>query len=352
MRPEQWAAFKKAAKRERDAGTPVAAIVDSPWIPGYLGIGHLEYYFDADVWLDANLRVMREFPEVTFLPSWWVEFGMAIEPSAFGDRVRFWPDRTPDQIASLRSASDVDRLAPVDARTDGLMPAALQRYRSCKGRIFDAGYTIPMVAARGPLCIASFLRGVSDFMMDIVDEPDAVHKLLDLTTRCVIDWLSAQAEAIGDSVEGILVLDDIVGFLSLKAYREFAHPYLKRICDAFPAGWVKVYHNDANVNPFLADLPDTGFGVLNFTHNVSMRAAREACGGRMCLMGNVPPLDIGVRGTPEQVKQAALSVLGEDGDAAVILSMGGGVSPGTPAASIRALCEAAREWPRKQSGLP
>lgn len=348
MRPEQWAAFKKAAKRERDAGTPVAAIVDSPWIPGYLGIGHLEYYFDADIWLDANLRVMREFPEVIFLPSWWVEFGMAIEPSAFGDRVRFWPDRTPDQIASLRSASDVDRLAPVDARTDGLMPAALQRYRSCKGCIFDAGYTIPMVAARGPLCIASFLRGVSDFMMDIVDEPDAVHKLLDLTTRCVIDWLSAQAEAIGDSVEGILVLDDIVGFLSLNAYREFAHPYLKRICDAFPAGWVKVYHNDANVRPFLSELPAAGFDVLNWSHKISAKEAHEKTGGRMCLMGNVAPLEIGVRGTPEMVLEAASQVL-DSGASSLILSVGGGVSPGMPAENLRALARTAAGRPASQT---
>lgn len=340
MRPEQWAAFKKAAKREREAGTPVAAIVDSPWIPGYLGISHLEYYFDAGIWLDANLKIMREFPEVIFLPSWWVEFGMAIEPSAFGDRVRFWPDRTPDQVASLRSASDVDRLAPVDACTDGLMPAALQRYRSCKGRIFDAGYTIPMVAARGPLCIASFLRGVSEFMMDIVDEPDAVHKLLDLTTRCVIDWLGAQAEAIGDSVEGILVLDDIVGFLSLNAYREFAHPYLKRICDAFPAGWVKVYHNDANVRPFLSELPATGFDVLNWSHKIPAREAHEKTGGRMCLMGNVAPLEIGVRGTPEMVLESATQVL-DSGASSLILSVGGGVSPGMPGENMRALAQAA-----------
>ncbi|MGE5488482.1 MAG: uroporphyrinogen decarboxylase family protein [bacterium] len=340
MRPEQWAAFKKAAKREPDAGTPVAAIVDSPWIPGYLGISHLEYYFDTDVWLDANLRIMREFPDIIFLPSWWVEFGMAIEPSAFGDRVRFWPDRTPDQIATLRSATDVDRLAPVDAQTDGLMPAALQRYRSCKGRIFDAGYTIPMVAARGPLCVASFLRGVSEFMMDIVDEPDAVHKLLDLTTRCVIDWLSAQAEAIGDSVEGILVLDDIVGFLSLNAYREFAHPYLKRICDAFPSGWVKVYHNDANVRPFLSELPAAGFDVLNWSHKIPVKEAYEKTGGRVCLMGNVAPLEIGVRGTPEMVLEAASQVL-DSGASSLILSVGGGVSPGMPAENLRALARAA-----------
>ncbi len=339
MRPEQWSAFRLAAKRCPDAGTPVAAIVDSPWIPGYLGLSHLDFYFDPETWFEANLRIAREFSDLILLPSWWVEFGMAIEPSAFGSRTRFWPDRPPDQLPSLHRIEDAAALALADPRSDGLMPLALRQYRQYKDRIFDAGYTLPMVAARGPLCIASFLRGVSPFLTDLVDAPEAAHQLLDLTTRCTIDWLSAQAEAIGDTVEGILVLDDLPGFLSLRSYREFAHPYLKRICDAFPAGWVKVYHNDANVRPFLADLPDAGFDVLNWTHKISVREARERTGGRICLMGNVPPLDVAVRGTPEMVLEWAAGEL--DGiDSGLILSVGGGVSPGTPKANLLALTEA------------
>lgn len=54
-------------------------------------------------------------------------------------------------------------------------------------------------------------------------------------TRTVIGWLKAQAEVIGQTLEGILVLDDIAGFLSAGCCREFAHPYLKQICEASPA---------------------------------------------------------------------------------------------------------------------
>ena len=60
----------------------------------------------------------------------------------------------------------------------------------------------------------------------------------------------------GDTVEGIFILDDIVGFINEEHYQEFAHPYLKRICDAFPKDWVKVYHNDAEVDACLDHLPD------------------------------------------------------------------------------------------------
>ena len=340
MRPEQWEVFKRAAKRCPTAGTPVALIVDSPWIPGYVGISHLDYYVDPGLWFQANLRIVREFPDIIFIPSWWVEYGMAIEPSALGSRIHLWPDRSPDQSPALLRLEDASSLAAPNPHTDGLMPFALQMYRMQKTKIFDAGYTIPVVAARGPLCLASFLRGVNQLMTDLTDAPEAVHKLLALTTRTVIDWLLAQAEVIGGTVEGILVLDDIVGFLSPGAYREFAHPYLKQICDAFPPGWVKVYHNDANVRPFLADLADTGFDVLNWSHKVDVWEARQKTNGRLCLMGNVPPLEIGVRGTPEMVKQSAREVMAHSEGLSLILSVGGGVSPGMPKENLRALAEA------------
>jgi len=223
------------------------------------------------------------------------------------------------------------------------MPLALHLYRTQKQRIFDAGFTIPVVAARGPLCTSAFVRGVNEFMVDLVDQPDAAHRLIRFSTDAVIGWLKAQASVIGDSVEGIFVLDDIVGFLSRRMYKEFAHPYLKQICDAFPKDWVKVYHNDANVRPFLAELPDTGFDVLNFSHNLDIAEAQEKTGGRMCLMGNVSPLEIGVRGSAEQVRTASLEVLRKMEGKGMILSLGGGVSPGMPGDNIRAMIDAVRE---------
>ena len=337
MRPDQWRLFQAAAKGRPVSQVPLALIVDSPWIPGYLGISHYDYYLDPEVWFQANFRLANEFPEAILFPSWWVEYGMAIEPSAFGTRLHFFPDQPPGQTPVLFRADDIDRFAAVNPLADGFMPLALHLYRSWKQRIFDAGHTLPVVAARGPLCTAGFVRGVNDFMTDLSENPEAAHRLIRFCTEAVIRWLEAQADAIGPTVEGVFVLDDIPGFLSRRMYLEFAHPYLKQICDAFPKDWVKVYHNDAKTKPFLADLPDTGFDVLNFTHNLDIADVRAATGGKLCLMGNVNPLEIGVRGTPGQVRDAALEVLRKTNGEGVILSMGGGVSPGMPGANIRAM---------------
>ncbi len=344
MRQEQWSVFKRAAKWKGGLEVPLSLIVDSPWIPGFLGLTHHDYYFDPEVWFQANLRILQEFPDVIIFPSWWVEFGMAIEPSAIGARINFWLDKPPNLHPLLQRLEEVDQLPNVDPQTDGLMAMALHRYRSMKARIRDAGFTIPVVAARGPLCTAAFLRGLTFLMMDLIDNPEQVRRLLDYTTDITVKWLQAQAVTIGESVEGIFVLDDIVGFLSREHYLEFADPYLKRICGSFPPDWVKVYHNDANVSPFLEDLATTGFDVLNWGKKLDIAEVRRRVGQRICLMGNVNPLEIGVNGTPNDVKQAALDALAKTQGQAHILSLGGGVSPGMPKANVLALLEATREF--------
>jgi uroporphyrinogen decarboxylase len=64
----------------------------------------------------------------------------------------------------------------------------------------------------------------------------------------------------------------------------------------------------------------------------------------MCLMGNVSPLELGVKGTPEQVYEASLDVLRKAGDHPLILSLGGAVTIGMPPANVQAMCRAAADF--------
>jgi len=344
MRPEQWEIFKKAARREKLDKVPMALIIDSPWIPGYLGIKHLDFYLDPEVWFQAHLRIHREFPDIIFVPSWWMEYGMAAEPSALGSKIKFWHDNTPSEYHTLFHIEDIESFPEYEVENDAFMALTLHRIRMSRQRILDHGYILPLVTSRGPMCTAGFVRSTTEFMLDLVEKPEWAHRLLDLCTRLIIDWLKAQAKAMGPTVEGIFILDDIVGFVNEEHYMEFCHPYLKRICDAFPAHWVKIYHNDAEVDACLDHLPDVGFNVLNWGKQTDMAEVKARVGGRMCLMGNVNPLEVGVRGTPEEVRAATLAVLESSGGEGVILSVGGGTSPGMPRANILAMQAALAEY--------
>jgi uroporphyrinogen decarboxylase len=350
MRPEQWDTFKKAARFEKLDKVPMALIVDSPWIPGYLGVSHMDYYLDPELWFQSNLRVYREFPDIIFFPSWWMEFGMAAEPSALGAKIKFWQDNTPSPHPTLLQIEDIGKLS-YEVGSDAFMALTLHRIRMHRQRILDLGEILPLVTARGPLCTAAFTRGTTEFMMDLIEKPEWAHRLIDLCTNLTIDWLKAQVAAMGNTVEGIFLLDDIVGFISEDHYKEFAHPYLKKVCDAFPKHWIKVYHNDARIDACLEHLPDCGFHVLNWGKQTDIAAVKKRIGSRLCLMGNVNPLEVGVRGTPEEVRSATLDVLEKSRGEGIILSVGGGASPGMPRQNIHAMLKALEEFNSRPVGV-
>jgi uroporphyrinogen decarboxylase len=339
MKAEAWDRFARAA-RGRDEppdGRCVAALIaDSPWLPGFAGMTHLDYFTLPDRWLEANLSMEERFPGVTFLPGAWVEYGMAAEPSAFGCKIVWREDAPPSIEAVIHDAAEVARLAVPDPSTDGLMPLAVNLYRTAERALRARGGHVKMVAARGPLAVAAHLRGVTDLMVDIKCSPREAKSLLEITTETTIRWLQAQIRGLSE-VEGILVLDDIVGFLSPEDYREFAHPALRAVFGSFP-GMVKVYHNDFPMERIPVELAEAGFDVLNFSHTLDIGGVWEELGGKVRLMGNVPPRDVLAQGAPEDVQRWARACVRKTrGGRGLILSAGGGLSAGTPARNIDAL---------------
>ena len=90
-----WEQFVQAAGRGEPKQVPVALIVDSPWLPGYAGIDTRDYYLYPEQWLAINRGLEDRFPGAVWIPGWWIEYGMAAEPSAFGAKIRFYADRPP-----------------------------------------------------------------------------------------------------------------------------------------------------------------------------------------------------------------------------------------------------------------
>jgi uroporphyrinogen decarboxylase len=90
--------------------------------------------------------------------------------------------------------------------------------------------------------------------------------------------------------------------------------------------------------------------MLNWGKQTDIAEVKERVGDRMCLMGNVNPLEIGVRGTPEEVRAATLDVLEKGGGRGMILSVGGGTSPGMPRQNILAMLKALEEFNASRNG--
>lgn len=332
-----WERFAAVARHGQADRVPVALIVDSPWLPGYAGLNTLDFFLRPDEWLRVYLGIRDRFPEVAWIPGYWIEYGMAAEPSAFGARIN-WHGNQPPSIEPVRGGLNVlfDVEAP-DPHRHGLMPLVLQRYLDAEKRLLPEGESIKLVAARGPFAVAGWLLGISDLMVALKKEPEKIGRLLDTLTTTIIHWLRAQLDVLS-APEGVLVLDDLVGMMSPKLFEQVARPHMTRLFQAFD-GLIKIYHNDTPCPHLLQPMSTLGFDVFNFSHTTDIAEVQSKMPG-IALMGNVPPLDLMVRGTPDQVTAFARECIARTGGRDLILSAGGGVSPDTPASAIDALVTA------------
>jgi len=320
----------------------VGFIIDSPWLPNWAGMTLLDYFASERMWLEANRRAVDRFPEVLFLPGFWSEFGMCTEPSAFGARPVWHEDEFPFAEPVLTGTDAMADLAKPDPARHGLPPLVLKRLVHARGAIEEAGHAVRFAVARGPLNVAAFLMGNTDFLLAVKTDPDRVHALLATVTAFLVDWLRLQAETF-DTIDGIFLLDDVVGFLGEDDFLAFAEPYLAKAFAAFEAR-VRFFHNDAPGRVCAPYLAGMGVNLFNFSHEHGLGEMRRWTGGEVALVGNVSPRDVLAAGSPDDVRAAVRAALEDAGETAgLVLSCGGGMPPGVPTENIEAFVEAVRE---------
>lgn len=340
MRTEQWDKLLAVINGQTLEPLPVGFIIDSPWLPNWAGMSTFDYFSSEQLWFEANLKAVRQFPDIMFLPGFWAEFGMCTEPSAFGAKCS-WPENEfpyPDKI--LTDISSVHSICKPNPKTDGLLPFVLNRLKHYQGQIEKAGHVIKFAVSRGPLNVATFLMGATEFLIAIRTNPDEAHKLLNTVTDFIVDWLELQTELF-PSIDGIFILDDIVGFLGKDDFKEMALPCLSRIFQSFQLH-VKFFHNDAAGLVCAPYLSEIGVNLFNFSHQHTLAEMKKLTNNAVALLGNIPPRDVLAAGTADDVRSSVKASLASVEDKRrIVLSCGGGMPPDVPTENIEAFLSAA-----------
>ncbi len=337
MTDKQWQDLLDIINGKTLKPLPMGFIVDCPWLPNWYGKPILDYFTNDEVWLNANLKAVNEFKDVMFLPGFWSEFGMCTEPSAFGVRCVFPGNEFPHAHKVIRSTAEIDELTIPNPATDGLLPFALNRLKLAQPKIEKSGHKIRFAVARGPLNISSYLMGATEFLMAMMLEPDKTHLLLNKITTFLKNWLKLQMETF-PSIDGIFLLDDIIGFIGEKEFKTFALPYLKQLYDADVS--VKFLHNDAQCGISLPFLPEIGINLFNMGFDTSLSDLKKATQNKVTMLGNIPPRDVLASGSVEDVKNAATKLLNSLEDKSrVIFSCGGGMPPAVSSENLRTFVE-------------
>ena len=321
---------------------PAGFIIDSPWLPNWNGNAILDYFASESVWFESNWNAVRTFPDCLFLPGFWSEYGMCSEPSAFGSVSVFPADGFPHAKPCLRSIEEADVLRTPDPALDGLAPLILNRLRRHDTKLAEHGHRVRFSVSRGPLNVATHLMGVTEFLTAMKTDADRTHRLLHTITDYLRGWHDLQRKTL-PSIDGILILDDIIGFIGEGDFLEFGFPYFKELFQRDVR--VRFLHNDARCEASLSHLPDMGVNLFNMAFDTDLDELKAATRHRVAMLGNIPPRDVLANGTPEDVRKSVRRLIAGIKDRSrVILSCGGGMPPGVTTANLNAFMEAVREF--------
>ena len=338
MTDSNWERLLALIAGTYDGPTPVGHLADAPWFSAFAGTSLHDYFFDDAVWFEANRAAYERFPETLFFAGWWAEFGMISNPPSFGARC-IWPEGGfPSCERVVESLDEIGRIPTPNVRTDGLLPLILGRMQRNRPRVEALGHRYRFAVAHGPLTIASYLVGHTEFMLGIRLHPEATAELLDKVTTFVIDWLGVQRKFFAD-IDGVLILEDFIGFLGENDFREVALPRLKRIFAAHDV-CVRFLHNDSFGLITAKFLREMDVNLFNFGPDHTFGEIRALTGPEPVLLGGIPPRDVlGALRADEAAEWTKRNLCDAKRSAPIIVGASGFLPPGATDATLDAVSE-------------
>ena len=264
-------------------------------------------------------------------------------PDAMGLGLYFVEGEGPKFERTVRSAADAAKLGVPDMETElrYVMDAVRVIRRELDGKV-------PLIGFSGsPWTLACYMvegGGSKDWgkvKALALNEPAAMHKLLDIVTDAVIAYLSAQHAA---GAQALQVFDTWGGTLGPAMYREFSLPYLTRIARELKDIGVPVILFGKGNAPHLDDLFASGADAIGVDWTVTLEDAARRANGRVALQGNLDPAIL--YGNPDAIRtqvQVALDsyAAGNGGSReGHVFNLGHGMSPDMSPDHVAALVEA------------
>jgi len=266
-------------------------------------------------------------------------------PDAMGLGLSVNEGEGPRLARPVRTRADIDRLAVPDPEGElrYVMDAVRLIRRELHGRVPLIGF------AGSPWTLACYMiegAGSSSFSRPKAlawDDPQTMHKLLDVVARAVARYLAAEAAA---GAQALMVFDTWGGLLPPDLFREFSLRYMAQIAQMIKsdnvARGVPLVLFSKGANSHLEALADTGCAALGLDWTISLAEARARVGARVALQGNVDPgvLLASPNAIRAEVKKALDSFGPHPGH---VFNLGHGITPDVNPDNLAVLVDAVHE---------
>lgn len=261
------------------------------------------------------------------------------EASAFGADIVFPENDVPYARTNLlQDEADLLKLkvtAPENSERMTQSVLAVELYKK------QLGDQMPIIGwVEGCMAEAADLRGVNEFLMDLVCNEEFVTDLMDICLEQAIVYAKAQVDAGADIIG---VGDAVASVAGPKCYRQFALPYQEKLLSAIQRMGVKTkLHICGDITPFLEHLPVQHCDIIDLDWMVPLDKAVALHGGQCAFSGNYNPVSVLLQGTQESVKQAVRDCV-KIGGSHYISAAGCEVPRDTPPENLKAVAQALKE---------
>jgi uroporphyrinogen decarboxylase len=242
----------------------------------------------------------------------------------------------------VRTEADVAKLHAPDpgAELRYVTDAVREIRRALAGRV-------PLIGFSGsPFTLACYMvegAGSDDWrtLKEMLrSRPDLLHRILEVNSRAVADYLNAQVQA---GAQVVMLFDTWGGILAQDEYEAFSLSYTRKVLERV-TGAPRILFTKGG-KPWLAAMMASGCEAVGIDWNTDPREARRLAGGRVALQGNLDPSALFA--PPEQVRAAARKVIDSFGvEPGHVFNLGHGILPGTPVESVTALVDEVRTYSR------
>jgi MtaA/CmuA family methyltransferase len=238
---------------------------------------------------------------------------------------------TADTLKSLRIP---------DPSSAGRMPVQLEALQRVRSHFGDRACVVGRVAA--PFSSAALLYGIDATMMLTIDNPELLRAtcdfFVDLQTRFGLAQYGAGAHAlwVGDC-------NAMSNLISLNHYDEFAFEPCRRLVSALNEKGLTFLHASEERAAYLEREIDLGASAVSAGPGADIVATKGLFQGRQALIGNLDPIEIVQKGTPELVAEKTRAMIEAcKPGGGYIFNPGEMIPRETPEESIRAMVAAAR----------
>jgi len=268
--------------------------------------------------------------------------GVSAESEAFGCELSKSENESPTVISPrIQHYDELEQLEIPDFEKSSVLQRQFNVIKALRRLVAE---DVPIYAnVQCPFRSAAMLRGLNNFLLDLIENAPDVHALLEVTTLMAILYGKRLIEAGAD----ILMPSNPLGsgnIISKQHYEKFVFPYEKRMVDSFrETGIPTILHICGKTQDRLCLIADTGYDGVSVDSIIDLDQAGRDVGNKICLVGNLDVFQPLRNGTPQDVTKGALECIkAKNSGGGFMLSGSCEIIPDTPEQNLIALIEAAR----------